>query len=150
MCEYGTDPQNIKRQIKSMGKPFPKKFFYEEQSYHGSHYLIEWVDGNRLNIQDTSPCIPFLLEPPSFTTPTEKQWRKFEEKLQLIELETLHDEHICDGTWICIWITFKRRVKLSIQLGEYEKLKPLHLALNPLTKCREYPRGLFFQRLSTQ
>jgi hypothetical protein len=54
------------------------------------------------------------------------------------------NEPVCDGTWLEIWITFRKRVKLSIELGDYEKLRPLHLALNPLTKCKEYPRGLFF------
>jgi len=72
-----------------------------------------------------------------------KQWTAFEKKLNSLELESLNEEGLCDGTWVDIWITFRKRVKLSIHLGEYTKLRPLHLALNPLTKCREYPRGLF-------
>ena len=126
-----------------MAKPYPRKFFYEEQSYLGPHYLIELVENNRLNVQETSPCIPPLIEPHSYATPTEKQWAAFEKKLYSLELESLNQEGICDGTWVDIWITFKRRVKLSIHLGDTTKLRPLHLALNPLTKCSEYPRGLF-------
>ena len=128
-----------------MAQPFPKKFYYEEQSYFGSHYLIDLNENDRLrlNVQETSPCIPFLREPLSIATPTEKQWQAFEKKLYSLGLESLNEEGICDGTWIDIWITFRKKVKLSIHLGEYTKLKPLHRALNPLTKCREYPRGLF-------
>ena len=128
-----------------MTQPFPRKFYYEEQSYFGSHYLIDLNENDRLrlNVQETSPCIPFLKEPLSIATPTEKQWQAFEEKLYSLGLESLNEEGICDGTWIDIWITFRKKVKLSIHLGEYTKLKPLHRALNPLTKCREYPRGLF-------
>ena len=128
-----------------MAQPFPKKFYYEEQNYWGSHYLIDLNENNRLrlNVQETSPCIPFLIEPLSIATPTEKQWEAFEKKLYSLGLESLNEEGICDGTWIDIWITFRKKVKLSIHLGEYKKLRPLHLALNPLTKCREYPRGLF-------
>jgi len=126
-----------------MARPYPRKFLYEEQSYLGPHYLIELVDHNRLNVQESSPCIPLLIEPHSYATPTEKQWAVFEKKLYSLELESLNQEGICDGTWIDIWITFKKRVKLSIHLGDTAKLRPLHLALNPLTKCSEYPRGLF-------
>ena len=128
-----------------MTQPFPRKFYYEEQSYFGSHYLIDLNENNhlRLNVQETSPCIPFLNEPLSIATPTERQWQAFEKKLYSLGLESLNEEGICDGTWIDIWITFRKKVKPSIHLGEYTKLKPLHRALNPLTKCREYPRGLF-------
>ena len=128
-----------------MARPYPRKFLYEEQSYLGPHYLIELVGNNRLNVQESSPGIPHLNEPHSYATPTEKQWAVFEKKLYSLELESLNQEGICDGTWIDIWITFKKRVKLSIHLGDTTKLRPLHLALNPLTKCSEYPRGLFVE-----
>ena len=127
-----------------MAHPYPKKFYYEEQSYLGDHYLIELADHNRLNVQRTSSCIPLLKESPNFATPTAKQWAAFEKNFYAIEIASLNQEYICDGTWIDIWITFRNRVKLSIQLGDTAKLRPLHLALNPLTKCQEYPRGLFF------
>jgi len=126
-----------------MSQPYPRKFYYEESSYMGPHYLIELSEDNRLNVQGTSACIPFLAESPSFATPSVKQWTAFEKKLNSLELESLNEEGLCDGTWVDIWITFRKRVKLSIHLGEYTKLRPLHLALNPLTKCQEYPRGLF-------
>lgn len=76
-------------------------------------------------------------------TPSEEQWAAFEQELYLIDLESLYEHGICDGTWGDIWITFKRKVKASIQLGSYENLEPLHRAINPLTKCSEYPRGIF-------
>ena len=126
-----------------MAKPYPRKFLYEEQSYLGPHYLIELVKNNRLNVQETSPGIAPLLEPHSYATPTEKQWAAFEKKLYSLELESLNQEGICDGTWIEIWITFRKKVKLSIHMGDTERLEPLHLALNPLTLCEEFPQGLF-------
>jgi len=129
-----------------MSQPYPKKFYYEEGSYMGTHYLIEMAENNRLNVQETSSCIPFLAEPTSFSTPTQKQWAAFEKKLNFLDLDSLNEEGICDGTWVDIWITFSKRVKLSIHLGDSAKLRPLHLALNPLTKCPEYPRGLFAAR----
>ena len=109
----------------------------------GTHYLIEMAENNRLNVQETSPGILFLAEPASFTTPTQKQWTAFEKKLHSMDLESLNEERICDGTWLEIWITFTKRVKVSIHLGDCSKLRPLHSALNPLTLCEEFPQGLF-------
>ena len=80
----------------------------------GTHYLIEMAENNRLNVQESSPCIPFLAEPTSFATPTQKQWTAFEKKLNSMDLQSLNEEGICDGTWVDIWITFTKRVKLSI------------------------------------
>ena len=126
-----------------MSQPYPKKFYYEERSYMGTHYLIEMAENNRLNVQETSPGIPFLAEPTSFATPTQKQWTAFEKRLNSMDLESLNEERICDGTWVEIWITFTKRVKVSIHLGDCSKLRPLHFALNPLTMCEEFPQGLF-------
>lgn len=126
-----------------MSQPFPRKFYYEEHSYFGPSYLIELAEDKRLYVQETSPCIPFLAEPTSFAMPTVKQWSAFEKKLNSLELMSLNEESLCGGTWVDVWITFRNRVKLSIHLGDASKLRPLHLALNPLTKCAEYPRGLF-------
>ena len=99
-----------------MMQPFPRKFYYEEQSYFGSHYLIDLNENDRLrlNVQETSPCIPFLNEPLSIATPTERQWQAFEKKLYSLGLESLSEEGICDGTWIDIWITFRKKVKRSV------------------------------------
>ena len=77
-----------------MSQPYPKKFYYEEGSYMGTHYLIEMAENNRLNVQETSPGIPFLAEPTSFTTPTQKQWTAFEKKLHSMDLESLNEERI--------------------------------------------------------
>jgi hypothetical protein len=87
--------------------------------------------------------MPPLIEALGISSPSPKQWQEFEQKFYSLNLEAMN-EPVCDGTWLEIWITFRKRVKLSIELGDYEKLRPLHLALNPLTKCEEYPRGLFF------
>ena len=126
-----------------MVQPFPRKFYYEEQSFMSSHYLIELGKDNKLHLQETSPDMPPLIEALGISSPSPKQWQEFEQKFYLLNLEAMN-EPVCDGTWLEIWITFRKRVKLSIELGDYEKLRPLHLALNPLTKCKEYPRGLFF------
>ena len=96
-------------------------------------------DRLRLNVQETSPCIPFLKEPLSIATPTEKQWQAFEKKLYSLGLESLNEEVFAMGRGLIFGLHLEK-VKLSIHLGEYTKLKPLHRALNPLTKCRDYPR----------
>ena len=128
-----------------MMQPFPRKFYYEEQSFMCSHYLIELGKDNKLRLQETSPGMSPLIESSGFfSSPTPKQWQEFEQKFYSLDLEAMAaNEPVCDGTWLEIWITFRKRVKLSIHLGDDEKLRPLHLALNPLTKCEEYPRGLF-------
>ena len=126
-----------------MGYPTPRKFYYEEQSYMSSHYLIELGKDNKLHFQETSPCIPFEIEAPGISSPSPNQWQDFEKILCSLNLEAMN-QPVCDGTWVDIWITFKKRVKVSIHLGDDEKLEPLHLALNTLTKCEAYPNGLFF------
>ena len=78
-----------------------------------------------------------------FSIPSEEQWATFEQELYALDLKPLHEHGICDGTWGDVWITFKRRVRASIQLGSYESLEPLHRAINPLTKSSEFPRGIF-------
>ena len=126
-----------------MAQPFPRKFYYEEHSFMSSHYLIELRKDNKLHFQETSIGMLPLTEALGISSPSPKQWQEFEQKFYSLNLEAMN-ECVCDGTWLEIWITFRKRVKLSIHLGDYEKLRPLHLALNPLTKCEEYPRGLFF------
>ena len=125
-----------------MAQPFPRKFYYEEQNFMSSHYLIELGKDNKLLLQETSPDMPPLIEAQGISSPSPKQWQEFEQKFYSFNLEAMN-EPVCDGTWLEIWITFRKRVKLSLHLGDYEKLRPLHLILNPLTKCAEYPRGLF-------
>jgi len=125
-----------------MAQPFPRKFYYEEHSFMSSHLLIELGKDNKLHFHETLIGMPPLTEALGISSPSPKQWQEFEQKFYSLNLEAMN-ECVCDGTWLEIWITFRKRVKLSIHLGDYEKLRPLHLALNPLTKCEEYPRGLF-------
>ena len=127
-----------------MAQPYPRKFYYEESSFMSSNYLIELHDKKRLHViarwteKETLDCWADY-----YSTPSEEQWEIFEKTLYMLNLEPLLEQGICDGTWGDIWITFRRRVKSPIQLGSYEKLEPLHRAINPLTKCSEYPRGIF-------
>ena len=123
---------------------YPRKFYYEESSFMSSNYLIELHDKKHLHViarwteKETLDCWVDY-----YSTPSEEQWEIFEKTLYMLNLEPLVEQGICDGTWGDIWITFRRRVKSPIQLGPYEKLEPLHRAINPLTKCSEYPRGIF-------
>ena len=58
---------------------FPKNFITRTELLR-LNYLIDLNENDRLrlNVQETSPCIPFLKEPLSIATPTEKQWQAFE------------------------------------------------------------------------
>ena len=125
-----------------MSYPTPRKFYYEEHSYMSDHYLIELGRDNILHLQETLFGAHAMNEVSGTSAPSPKQWLDFEKKLYSLNLAAMH-QPVCDGTCVDIWITFKKRVKLSIQLGEGDSLEPLHLALNPLTLCEEFPQGLF-------
>ena len=125
-----------------MSYPIPRKFYYSEQSYMSDHCLIELRRDNKLHLKETLFRSRSKSEASGISSPTPEQWLDFEKKLYSLDF-AVTNQPVCDGTWVDIWFTFKKRVKFSIQLGESDRLEPLHLALNPLTICEGFPQGLF-------
>jgi len=103
----------------------PRKFFYEKRHYFGNSVLVEWAN-DRLELQVTSPCIPYLQTADDFTKPTEDVWSRFEAEVQLIDHRNLiGDYSLCDGFEVFCHITFRKRLvkfaALNPSSNEFEK-----------------------------
>ena len=125
----------------------PRKFLYEEMGFNGC-YLIEWKN-SRLELQTSSPCIPFVVDSEEFVIPTDVQWKQLKNDLGSLELEMTkyRDETSLEDKWfesqsVECWITFERRIlKLQSETTQFPGFDKLRYFINRLTVSSEYPRG---------
>lgn len=119
----------------------PRKFFYEEHSFFSTLKKIEFIDGY-LDIQSTTPCIPYLIDGPRKRL-SDSEWSKVEEAITALNLKPRSDDLILDGCGVDCWITFKRRlVKFYIINPEFEGFNELRKIINQLSICEAYPEGV--------
>lgn len=122
----------------------PRKFYYEETHYFGSVYLIEWNSQTGLELQDTSPCIPFSVHASTILQPNDDDWRKVETSIKALALMPKEPEvPSCDGFEVHCHITFRNRLlKFLIINPEFRGFTELRDLLNQFTICSDYPNGL--------
>jgi hypothetical protein len=119
----------------------PRKFFYEEHSFFSTLKKIEFIDGY-LDIQSTTPCIPYLIEGPCKQV-SDAEWLEVEQAITALNLKPRSDDLILDGCGVDCWITFKRRlVKFYIINPEFEGFNELRKIINRLSICEAYPEGV--------
>ena len=123
----------------------PRKFYYEETHYFGSSYLIDWDANVGLRIQDSSSCIPFLIEPSTILHPLDTDWTRLKDSIEILALEPREPEvPVCDGFDVQCHITFRTRLlKFSIVNPDFEGFNEFRDLLNQFTVCSDYPDGLF-------
>jgi hypothetical protein len=122
----------------------PRKFYYEETHYFGRSYLIEWDPMIGLGLQDSSSCIPFIVEPSLVLNPSDSDWKSFETSIEALALEPREPEStVCDGFDVQCHITFRTRLlKFSIVNPDFEGFNEFRDLLNQFTVCSDYPNGL--------
>ena len=122
----------------------PKKFYYAETHYFGSSYLIEWVPSIGLCLQDSSSCIPFMVEPSTVLTPSDSDWEAFKISTESMALNPTEPElPVCDGFEVQCHITFRRRlVKFEIINPDFDGFDRFRDLINQFTVCSDYPNGL--------
>ena len=121
----------------------PRKFIYEEVHYFGKTYLIEWAE-SRLEIQDSTPCIPYLASP-YWIKPTNEDWARLEKAILSLNLKPTEPEWgATDGMEVQCWITFKTKIlRFHIINPDFTGFDELRELLNSFTISDEYPDGLF-------
>jgi hypothetical protein len=121
----------------------PRKFIYEEVHYFGKTYLIEWAE-SRLEIQDSTPCIPYLASP-YWIKPTNEDWARLEKAILSLNLKPTEPEwEATDGMEVRCWITFKTKIlRFHIINPDFTGFDELRELLNSFTTSDEYPDGLF-------
>ena len=122
----------------------PRKFYYEETAYFGESVLIEWTDRG-LELQKSTSCIPFLIESDICLNPLDEDWSSFVKELKALDLHPSSPvDFVCDGCEVNCHITFRTTlVKFSIINPDFGGFDRFKLLINDLTKCQEYPRGIF-------
>ena len=118
----------------------PKKFIYEESGFFGGQQIIQLKD-NGLEFGEGEPfALNFIYKEVSLA-----DWKAIEESIKEVDLDIRdRDEDIMDGTQVSCWITFKKRlVKFEISNPNFSGYKELRKILNDLTRCEEYPTGIF-------
>jgi hypothetical protein len=123
----------------------PRKFFFEQSAFMGTTFWIELLNEEKLYLQKSTSCIPFLLSNQTYSKPTFHEWQEFRDGLEAASFTHLDEVDLCDGTMVEFWCTFYRRMKFTIHLGDTTELIGLHQLLNPLTVCEEFPDGLFYE-----
>jgi hypothetical protein len=123
----------------------PRKFKYEETSFGGLNYLVEWTE-HGLEVQATTDCIPFLMVSDVIVRPSDEKWQNFEESVRsLCLLPSEPDEGMCDGSQVECHITFRNKLlKFDISNPSFDGFDDLKNLINQLTFCSEYPKGVFF------
>jgi hypothetical protein len=102
---------------------------------------IEFIDGY-LDIQSTTPCIPYLIDGPRKRL-SDSEWSKVEEAITALNLKPRSGDMILDGCGVNCWITFSRRlVKFYIINPEFEGFNELRKIINRLSICEAYPEGV--------
>ncbi len=122
----------------------PRKFYYEEMAYFGESVLIEWTDRG-LELQKSTSCIPFLIESDICLHPSDEDWNCFVQDVKALDLHPSSPaDFVCDGSEVNCHITFRTTlVKFSIINPDFGGFDRFKLLINDLTKCQEYPRGIF-------
>ena len=122
----------------------PRKFYYEETAYFGESVLIEWTDRG-LELQKSTSCIPFLIESDICLHPSDEDWNSFVKELKALDLHPSSSvDFVCDGSEVNCHITFRTTlVKFSIINPDFGGFDRFKLLINDLTKCQEYPCGIF-------
>ena len=122
----------------------PRKFYYEEMAYFGESVLIEWTDRG-LELQKSTSCIPFLLESDICLHPSDEDWNRFVEEVKALDLHPSSPvDFVCDGSEVNCHITFRTTlIKFSIINPDFGGFDRFKLLINDLTKCQEYPCGIF-------
>ena len=122
----------------------PRKFYYEEMAYFGESVLIEWTDRG-LELQKSTSCIPFLLESDICLHPSDEDWNCFVQDVKALDLHPSSPvDSVCDGSEVNCHITFRTTlIKFSIINPDFGGFDRFKLLINDLTKCQEYPCGIF-------
>ena len=130
--------------ICSMKSHLQRIFKYEQSSLYGACYLIELGRDNKLYLQESSSCIPFEAHPQIYSCPTPKMWDEFEFKIENLRL--VNKENIEERS-ISVELVFSYEIEFSMlaHVDAQEDLRELQLAINPLTVCQEFPRGIFYK-----
>ena len=122
----------------------PRKFYYEERAYFGESVLIEWTHRG-LELQKSTSCIPFLVGSDICLHPSDEDWNNFVEDLKALDLHPSSPvDFVCDGFEVNCHITFRTTlVKFRIINPDFFGFDRFKLLVNDLTKCQEFPRGIF-------
>ena len=122
----------------------PRKFYYEEMAYFGESVLIEWTDRG-LELQKSTSCIPFLIESDICLHPSDEDWNCFVQDVKALDLHPSSPaDFVCDGSEVNCHITFRTTlIKFSIINPDFGGFDRFKLLINDLTKCQEYPCGIF-------
>ena len=122
----------------------PRKFYYEEMAYFGESVLIEWTDRG-LELQKSTSCIPFLLDSDICLHPSDEDWNCFVQDVKALDLHPSSPvDFVCDGSEVNCHITFRTTlIKFSIINPDFDGFDRFKLLVNDLTKCQEYPCGIF-------
>ena len=72
-------------------------------------------------------------------------WKAIEGSINEVDLDIRdRDEDIMEGTQVSCWTTFKKKLaKFEISNHNFSGYKELRRILNDLTRCEEYPMGIF-------
>lgn len=122
----------------------PRKFCFHQSAFFGHAYRIEWKN-DQLELRQ-SPCIVRdSYEVEAIVKPSDEDWSSFERNVRSLNMIPVdHDDMICDGTQVEVWITFRHRLaKFSMTNPEFMGYTQFLDLINELTVCPEYPRGLF-------
>lgn len=124
----------------------PKKFFWEENHYFGSTFLVELIDSG-ISLQKSTACIPFEVLPYCVTNPSEIAWAEFYKRLHCLNVVPRQPERdILDGFDVTCHIKFSGiNLKFEIVNPDFEGFEAVRSLINDLTVCDEFPRGLFYQ-----
>lgn len=122
----------------------PRKFYFNQSAFFGHAYRIEWKN-DQLELRQ-APCIIHNSEEVgAIVKPSSQDWSNFEKSVRSLDMVPVdHNDIICDGTQVEIWITFWHRlVKFSMTNPEFKGYTQFLDLINELTVCLKYPRGLF-------
>ena len=125
----------------------PRKFKYEEREYFGEWFLVE-LTNHGLEIQKSTPCIPFYEVSDVVINLKSKQWSDFMASVQKLNLRPIDPEDlITDGCEVECHITFYRTlVKFDIINPNFKNFTKFRNLINSLTICEQYPKGLFYDK----
>ena len=116
----------------------PRKFQFETGGFFSDSYSLEWDGAKLWRYEMETPCIPPLADSGLPINPTLQQWQEFEKGLNEIGAydwkRDYREEHVTDGDYIEIWITFKKRIRCSCYHLEPPNFGLFLDLINELTK----------------
>ena len=122
----------------------PTKFYYQEDPFRAKCVLIEWTDRG-LELQKSKAWEPhFFTESDICLHPSDEDWNRFVEEVKALDLHPSSTFESWDRIAVNCHIKFRNNlVKFSIKDQDFFGFDRFKLLVNDLTKCQEFPRGIF-------